>query len=268
MNANGFTLALAVLLLPGASTVAQQIPAGTALPVMLHTTLDSNRSKPGDKVTGRLMQAVTLPSGERIEAGAKVEGQVVRSLEPAAPLPAMLELSFDRLRAAGKVYPISVSLRALASMHEVFDAQLPVSTFDEYGTSISDWTTVQVGGAAVYLGDGTVREAMEVVGRAPAWGVVTAKLAAAPKRGCPADPVVEERPQSLWVFSPWACGIYGFEDLAIGRLGTSQPWRIIQLTSPKAVRVRGGSGWLLLVVEPAGRGEPAKADASPRAATR
>jgi hypothetical protein len=134
-------------------------------------------------------------------------------------------------------------------MQEVFDAQLPWSTFDEYGTSSSDWNTVQVGGAAVYRGDGTVRTAMDIIGHSTDSGAVTAKLMAAPKLGCPAESVANQPEQSLWVFSPWACGTYGFEDLSIAHHGNSAPRGTIELTSAGAVHVRGGSGWLLRVVE-------------------
>lgn len=251
---------LAVAMLSAAPSFSQEIPSGTVLPIMAANTLDSAKSRPGDKLAGRLMQDVALPSGEIIRAGARVEGQVVQSSNPSATPGARLVVHFDRLVSNGKQFPISVSLRALASMQDVFIAQLPTGTFDEYGTSTSDWTTVQVGGAAVYRGDGTVRSAMEVVGRATDYGAVTARLLPAPKLGCPANSIDSEREQSLWVFSPWACGTYGFEDLTIAHHGTTVPVGTIELTSPGAVRVRGGSGWLLRTVSagPDSHNPPAK----------
>jgi hypothetical protein len=240
---------LGVFLLPGLLAVAQQIPAGTALPVMLNSTLDSTRSKTGDKLEGRLMQDVVLPSGERIKAGSRVLGRVEGSSAPSAGGPATVTMSFERVLSGDREYPISVSLRALASMQDVFEAQLPVGTFDEYGTAISDWTTVQVGGAAVYRGDGTVREALTIVGRATYWGAVTAKLVANLKRGCPTT-FEGEQEQALWVFSPWACGAYGFEDTSIGQPQASEPAGRIQLTAARVVHVRGGSGWLLVTLGP------------------
>ena len=228
--------------------VSQQIPLGTILPIMSRTTIDSSRSKVGDKIKGKLMQDVVLPSGEMIRAGAKIEGRVLESSGPTASAGAGVAVRFDRLIVRGKQFPITVSLRALASMEDVFDAQLPVGTFDEYGTSSSDWTTVQVGGAAVYRGDGTVRSAMEVVGRATDYGAVTAKLMPAPKRGCPASSANDVREQSLWIFSPWACGTYGSEDLQLAHHGTTSPVGTIVFSGPRSVRVMGGSGWLLRVV--------------------
>lgn len=238
--------ASALLLLPLATVLAQQIPPGTVLPIMANNTLDSTKSKPGDKFSGKLMQDVVLPAGDRIRTGSRVEGEVVESSSPNGSAAARLVVRFDHLITGGKRTPIVASLRSLASMNAVFDAQLPVGTFDEYGTSSSDWTTVQVGGAAVYRGDGTVRSAMDIVGRATDYGAVTAKLLPAPKLGCPATSTNGE--QSLWVFSPWACGTYGFDDLTIAHHGNNAPVGSIELTAPKSVHVRGGSGWLLRVV--------------------
>ena len=249
MITRSLVLVPVLTLLLAVSGVSQHIPSGTVLPIMVGTSLNSAKAKPGDKVSGKLMQDVLLPSGGKIRAGTRIDGKILDSSNTSTTPAARLTLRFDRLVNNGKEFPISVSLRALASAQDVFSAQLPTSTFDEYGTSISDWTTVQVGGAAVYLGDGTVRDALDIVGRAPAYGVVTAKLLAAPKRGCPANPAEGEHEQSLWVFSPWACGTYGFEDLEIAHHGVTSPVGAIVLVAPKAVRVRGGSGWLLQVVE-------------------
>jgi hypothetical protein len=242
------SLAFAVLIVPLVAAVAnsQHIPAGTVLPIMTNTTVESGKSKPGDKVTARLMQDVALPSGERIRRGAKLEGQIVQTSD--AGIGATLALRFEHLVSGGRQIPLTVSLRALASMQEVFEAQLPTSTFDEYGTSISDWTTVQVGGAAVYLGDATVRDGMQIVGQAPGWGIVTAKLVPAPKLGCKAIPTESQSEQALWIFSPWACGTYGLDDIQIAHHGVTPPVGTIELNAPARFRVKSGSGWLLLVV--------------------
>jgi hypothetical protein len=234
--------------LTAAISTSQEIPAGTILPLMMSNTVNSAKSKPGEKISGKLMQDVVLPSGVRIPTGARIEGRVVETSLPSAPGVARLAVRFDRLISNKKEFPINVSLRALASMQDVFEAQPPVGSFDDYGTSSSDWTTVQVGGAAVYRGDGTVRDAMQIVGRATDYGAVTAKLLPAPKRGCAANQAESEREQSLWVFSPWACGTYGFEDLNIAHRGTTPPVGTIEFSSPAPIQLRGGSGWLLRVV--------------------
>ena len=245
-----FSLSLLLVssLLLSITGFSQELPRGTALPVMLSTTINSAKAKPGQPITAKLMQDVVLPSGERIRRGAKLEGRVVETTAGAGSSLARLVLRFDRLVDDGKQYAIVASLRSLASMADVFEAQLPVGSFDEFGTSISDWTTVQVGGAAVYLGDETVRDGMQIVGQAPGFGITRAKLIAAPKRGCPANPEENQEEQSLWVFSPWACGTYGFEDLTISHHGNTAPVGAIEFSSPKVVHVRGGSGLLLSIL--------------------
>jgi hypothetical protein len=245
---SGFVLTAFLVFLFFSGLAQQQLPPGTVLPVMAGKSLDSLKAKPGEPITGRLMQDVVLASGERIRAGAKLAGQVVESSPNSSTGQVRLLVRFDHLITGGKQYSITTSLRSLASMQDVFNAQLPTGSFDEFGTSISDWTTVQVGGAAVYLGDATVRDGMNVIGQAPGYGITRAKLIAAPKRGCVATLGESTDEQSLWVFSPWACGTYGFEDLAITHHGTTPPVGVIELTAPRAFRILGGSGWLLLVI--------------------
>jgi hypothetical protein len=223
-----------------------EIPAGTVLPIMMNTGITAGKGKIAERISGRLMQDVILPSGEKIRAGARIRGQVLQS--SGGPGDMRIAVRFDRLMVDGKQVPLTVSLLALASPQEVFDAQLPVGSFDEFGTTISDWTTVQVGGAAVYLGDGTVRDGMQIIGKAPGHGIVTAKLLPAPKRGCKSIPAESQNEQSLWVFSPWACGTYGLDDLKISHHGVTSPVGTIELSAPSSVHIRAGSGWLLRVV--------------------
>jgi len=217
---------------------AQQIPPGTVLPVMLNSTLDARHAKPGEIITGHIMQDVPLPDNARIRCGARVVGHIVSaSTSPAA----RLTVSFDQVEFRGKPIPIAAHLRALASAFEVTQAGLPTNTVDDYGSSTSDWNTMQIGGAEVFRGSGEVMTAGSVVGRATDYGAVTAQLQSAPQRGCSSG---SSREQSLWLFSPWACGTYGLGDLRIvpaGRPGD------ITLESSGNVRVIGGSGWLLQV---------------------
>jgi len=171
----------ACVVLSAAALLAQQVPVGTALPVMLNSTLDAKEEKPGRQITGRIMQNVPLPGGQRIPAGSRVIGKVLAVSGPTAASGSRIALKFDRLLIHGRSSPVTTNLRAIASMIEVFDAQLPTTNFDDYGTSIADWTTVQVGGDAVYRGNGQViTKDNRVVGTATVGGDVTAKLMAAP----------------------------------------------------------------------------------------
>jgi hypothetical protein len=238
----------ACVVLSAAALPAQQIPVGTALPVMLNSTFDAKKEKPGQRITARIMQDVPLPGGDRIPAGSRVVGRVLAVSGPTAASGSRLVLKFDRLSIHGRSSPITTNLRAIASMTEVFDAQLPTNNFDEYGTSIADWTTIQVGGDAVYRGNGQVIAAdNRVVGTATIGGDVTAKLTAVPDRGCRGSMGGNDSEQALWVLSTSACGAYGFRDLKIVHAGRTPSVGEIMLESTGNLMVRGGSGLLLRV---------------------
>lgn len=224
------------------AALAQQIPPGTVLPIMLDSTLDARHDKPGKVISGRIMQPVPLPDGATIPRGAKVVGHMVSAHAASTGSPARITLRFDRLHFDHQSLPFSANLRALASMFEVSQARIPTNNLPDYGTSISDWNTIQIGGAGVFRGNGEVISDGQVVGRSTSYGAVTAKLLPAAKRGCPAG---SQREQALWKFSPSACGTYGLAGL---RILNSQPVNAkgeIVLQSDANVYVRGGSGWLL-----------------------
>src|SRR5215468_2227481 len=67
---------LTLIPLRGAEPV-QILPVGTFLPVMLNNTLDSDKSKPGEKLTARLKQDVSLQDGSTVKAGTELFGHVV-----------------------------------------------------------------------------------------------------------------------------------------------------------------------------------------------
>ncbi len=237
-----------ILLLLAPPLVAQKIPAGTVIPVMLRTTLDSRKATVGQQITARVMQDVPLVSQARIRAGSKLVGHVVAATRTGATSGSRIVVSFDRVMTGGAEIPITTSLRSLASMMEVFEAQLPTNAIDDYGTTPADWVTVQIGGDVVYRGNGTVMTDDRVVGKATIGGEVTAKLIASRDRGCGGSTAENDRDQALWLFSPSACGAYGFADLKIVHAGRGEPIGQIILESGKNARVPGGSGLLLRVI--------------------
>ena len=229
------------------AAVAQQIPAGTVLPMMLNSTLDAGKDKPGRQITGKLMQDVPLPDGASLPEGTRITGHVISATPAKAGSRSHLAIQFDQVVVKDRQVPITTHLRALASMNEVFEAKMPTNSWDDYGTSPSDWNTVQIGGAGVYRGSGQVVSGDQTVGRATDYGAVTAKLIAAPASGCRGDADSNGHEQALWLFSPWACGVYGFSDLKIAHAGRTHPVGQIELESSRKVHVEGGSGWLLRV---------------------
>ncbi len=53
------------------------IPSATILPLRLSSSLNSEKSKPGQAITARIMQDVPLAAGSTIHAGTRVMGHVV-----------------------------------------------------------------------------------------------------------------------------------------------------------------------------------------------
>jgi len=221
------------------------IRAGTVLPVQLNSSLNSRKVKAGQVISARLMQDIPLASGGRLRAGAKVVGRVISAQAGAIGSGARVSLQFDAVKRAGRQIPISTNLRALASMLDVFQAQLPTMGADR-GTPENWWTTEQIGGDVVYRGD-SVANGLEVVGRPTANGVLVhlRSKSGAPCRG---EISGNDELQATWVFSADACGVYGFSDLAIAHAGQTEPVGQITLVSTQGdFDVRGGSGLLLRV---------------------
>jgi hypothetical protein len=235
-----FKVLTSSLLLMASGLLAQEIPAGTVIPVMLQTTLDAKKAKVGQKIVARVMQDVPLSSQRRIRAGAKLVGHVVEVTRPSATSGSRIAISFDWLMIGGAAVPLTTSLRSLASMMEVFEAQLPTNAIDDYGTTTADWVTVQVGGDAVYRGNGTVMTDGQVVGKSTVAGDVTAKLIASRDGVCRGATAANDREQALWLFSPSACSVYGVENLKIAHAGRHDPVGQIILESDKNVQIEWG----------------------------
>jgi len=226
-----------ILLLAAASLFAQQIPSGTILPAMLDNTLDSSRTKPGQQISAKLRQDVPLPGGQKIKRNSKVSGHVVAV---SGGNPASITVQFDNVQVDKASVPISVSLRALASMQEVVQAKMPANPNSGYGTTSWDWNMALIGGQAAFNGQRIVKsQDGKVVGKVVEPGAIVGEPMANPVGGCTAG----SNEQAFWLFSTDACGAYGFKDLSIvGNTGASGQ---IVLQSPQKIEVRSGSGWLL-----------------------
>jgi len=238
---------LVVLWLCSAVVFGQNtIPAGTILPLRLNSALNSKKSKAGQAISATLMQDVPLAPQSTIHAGTKVMGHVVDVIPATTTSGARISFRFDTIEISKQKVPITTNLRALASMMEVHEAQLPQSGPDR-GTSENAWTTVQIGGDVVYRGGGPVAHGLEVVGTPTAKGVLC-RVRANTSAKCRGETDGNDLPQALWVFSADACGAYGFPDLTIIHAGRSSPFGEVALGSTRGdFEVRSGSGMLLRV---------------------
>ncbi len=243
---SSFVILLVLLPLHGAKPV-QPLPIGTYLPVMLGSTLDSNKSKPGEKISAKLKQDVSLPDGGTVKAGTELLGHIVTVKRGAAGVNGQIVFVLDQIRLDGKEQPITTSVRALASMMAIFQARQPINSVAQDGSSVWDYNTRQVGGDVVF-GRKDVRNDAGVVGMSPEPGWVVGVPLGNSEAGC--APPENKDLQSFWLFSTSACGVYGAEDdpLEISRKPDDNKDGHITLSAPKRVLVRSGAGLLLTVL--------------------
>jgi len=240
---NQFALMIA-LFISNAALAQTSIPAGTVLPLQLSTSLNSRKSRPGDRVRARIMQEVPLSSGRKIHAGAKVVGHVVSV--KANEQPAEITFRFEKVESGHRAIPIITNLRALASVMAVEDAQIP-SAGPDRGTPWA-WTTKNlIGGEVAYGEGGPVVHGADVVGHA-LFGGVLAQVNSSPGSPCRGEVADNDQLQAFWVFSSDACGLYGIDNLEIVHAGRTPPVGEITFRSKTGnLKIDSGSGMLLRV---------------------
>jgi hypothetical protein len=216
------------------------VPVGITVPVMLSTTIRSDKSKAGEPIKARVMQNVPLPGGGRIARGRNLSGHIVQIN------PTEVTLKFDRLQIDKQEVPLRTSLRAIASMLTVQDARIPTNSAGDRGNPPSMWNTQQIGGRDVVYGrPGDVLDGSERVGESLGDGSVFAALRQNLNGRCEGD---ANQRQAVWVFSSSACGAYGFGDLRVDHSGRTEPVGQIVLSSSSTINIRSGSGLLLRVI--------------------
>jgi hypothetical protein len=237
------------LLLFATALFAQNaVPNGTILPVKLNISLNSKKSKAGQKISASLAQDVPVSSESTIHAGSRLTGHIIAVTPGANGAGAKLSFQFDTLQAAGKPISLTTDLRALASMMEVHEAQVPEMGPD-HGTPETAWVTEQIGGETNYHGGWPVTNGSEVVGKSLFSGGVLTAVSSKPGGKCRGEVDGNRQAQALWLFASDACGTYGFSDLTIAHAGRTEPVGQIVLTSEEGdIDVRSGSGMLLRVI--------------------
>jgi len=237
------SLALIVLLLSAGSFAQDTIPPGTILPVQLNSSLRSSKAQPGQAISARLMQDVPLGSS-KIRAGAKVIGLVIAVQAAGDKGGGQISLRFDAVVTRHRRIPLVTNLRALASMMDVSEAQVPESGPDR-GTAEFCWTTDQIGDE--YRSAGVLAHGSTVVGRSVANGAL-ARPASKPGTSCRGTVDGNDQPQALWVFSSDACGLYDLPNVVLVHAGRTRPVGEITLAASKGdVNIRAGGGLLLRV---------------------
>ena len=222
------------------------IPRGTILPVRLNSSLRFDKAIAGNQISAKVMQEVPLPDGSKIRSGSKVLGHVVASKAAGNGTEAEISLRFDTLVMGRHRIAVITNLRALATMMDVADAQVPESGPDR-GTPWNAWTTDQIGGEVVYRGDGVAHGA-NIVGHSVFGSWVLVHVSAQPGQECRGEVAGNDQPQALWVFSSDACGLFDFPDLTLSHAGRTDPVGQITMLAKKGnVKIPAGSGMLLRV---------------------
>lgn len=188
----------------------------TTVPITFVKSVNANNAKPGDAVLARTAQTVRLASGRVLKPGAEVLGHVV-SVTPftvnkmpyAQQNSSVLNIQFDSLSAQGEKIPLHVYIRALA---DVFAATAAVEPRPSDEDPLH--RTTQIGGDVVtpsqseILGSGG-----DTVGYNKRGGNVAHLIANVGSGGLRCDGSNTEQPVST--FSASACGLYGFNGLAL-----------------------------------------------------
>jgi len=226
-----------------------KIPIGTILPVVLRTSFELDRCKPGELLHGQIAQEVPLPNGATIRRGSQIEGRIVEVTPAGGGTGAKVSMQFDRLNMRGRWIPVVTNLRAIAGFMTVIEAGVPDEAPAE-GAPHEWLPTTQIGGDSVYGVWGPVmswNDASEVVGKSVGDGVL-ARPRAREGADCRGELEGNDNPQALWVFSTDACGVYGIEHLNILHAGRTDPvGKIVLASETRNVKLKNGDGLLLRV---------------------
>ena len=198
-----------------ASPVAE-LPARTTLPIVFTRTISANHAKAGDTVFAKTIQVVHLPDSSVLPAGTKIVGHVVSatpfsfdSTPYAHQRPSELVIEFQTAQLNSIELPLHVTLRAMAGPIAANSASEPQSSdMDSLGT------LSQIGGDLLVPSQ---KEVVNQQGDTVAYnrrdGVYAHLIA---NGSCDAS----DNEVSVALFSPTACGLYGFGSVSVEANGS------------------------------------------------
>ncbi len=198
--------------LPGQVEQGTSGPKSTSVPVLFLHGLLAGKTKVGDPIIAETMQVVHLKDGQLVPKGTKIFGHVVAStpLQRGSGTPSTLAFQFDSLELHGATVPLKeVALRALASPVDVTDASTPQYLDDK--DRIGTFTLV---GGDLYLRTDTkvMTPGSRIVGTNDQTGVhAVLQLGSADGLHCRSSRSI----QAVGIFSPSACGLYGYETVSV-----------------------------------------------------
>jgi hypothetical protein len=225
---------------------SQALPQSTAIPVRFERSIDTKKAKAGDAVTAKTIQVIVLPDGRSIAKGSTLVGHVVAldafhfdQTPYAHQRPSMLSIHFDALRSRDAVIPINVSVRAIASTVDSSEAAYPHSTDD---TDHVGMITL-IGGTTFSPLDKMIQtEDGDAIGYNRRNGVFAKLISSGLCGGTNTE-------QSIAIFSPDACGAYGFGGDYLLKTGRDGSGTFTLALRGHSVKLYAGSTALLQVNE-------------------
>jgi hypothetical protein len=256
LGVTAFTLIALLLSAPCATSATQtKVPPGTALPVRFVRSVDAKRARPGDRVIAKTLQIVFLPGGQRLPKGTLLVGHVVDAQpyhfdpEPYAHQKASsISIHFDQIVNGDLTLPVNLSVRALADTFQSQWAPRPHYQDETDGAG----TMILIGGDEFSSFDKTVRgDSGDVIAYNRKDGLFARLLPSD-------DPASKTRvncsstrtEQSVAIFSPNACGLYGFGRVYMPHAGRSGSGTFTLASRGRSIKLYAGSTALLQETEP------------------
>jgi hypothetical protein len=223
---------------------SQALPQSTAIPVRFEHSIDTRKAKVGDTVAAKTIQKVTLPGGREIPKGTLLVGHVA-ALEAfhfdETPYihqkPSILSIHFDKLQAGDTAIPVNLSIRAIASTIDSQEASYPHSTDDTDHLG----TMTLIGGTSFSPLDKRIQsEDGDAIGYNRKNGVFARLIASGSCGGTDTE-------QSVGIFSPSACGAYGFGGSYLSESGRDGSGTFTLALRGHSVKLYAGTTALLQV---------------------
>ena len=235
-----------------APALSQTLPQSTVIPVRFEHSLAAKKARQGDSVTAKTMQVIMLPGGGVIAKGSVIVGHVVAAqafhFDPTPYVhqqPSLISIHFDKLQRGDAVIPVNLSVRAIASTIDSQEAARPhyLDETDRVGTvKLIGGTEFTPFDKMIQSGDG------DAIGYNRKDGVF-ARLTASGYSGPGASFHCEgtETEQSVAIFSPDACGVYGFAGDYLSDNGQDGSGTFTLAVRGHSVKLYAGSTALLQV---------------------
>lgn len=194
---------------------SQVLPQSTALPVRFDRSIDTGKAKVGDQVTAKTMQVIALPDGRRLAKGTVLVGHVASvqafhfdQTPYAHQAPSTLSIHFDKLQAGDAAIPVNLSVRAIADQEDSRQASYPHSNADG---DILGMMTLIGGTSYSPLEKMILSDDGDAIGYNRKGGVYARLIPSVSSgRGSSMHCEGTDTEQSIAIYSPDACGVYGF----------------------------------------------------------